>query len=87
MSLRLSQIHKGWKCANIVPIFKKGNNENASNYRPLSLLSIISKIAERCVYDKLYHFVENKIHDLQHGFVKGRSCTTQLLNTFHLIAK
>ena len=87
MSLRLGQIPKGWKCANIVPIFKEGSNENVSNCRPISLLSIISKITERCVNDKLYLFLENKIHDLQHGFVIGRSCTTQHLNTFHLKAK
>ena len=62
MSLRLDQFPKGWKCANIVPIFKKGNSENVSNYRPISLLSLVSKIAERCVYDKLLLFVENKIY-------------------------
>ena len=87
MSLRLGQFPKGWKCANIVPIFKKGNSENVSNYRPISLLSLVSKIAERCVYDKLLLFVENKIYIHQHGFVKGRSCTTQLLNTYHLVAE
>ena len=73
--------------ANIVPIFKKGNNEDVSNYRPIYLLSVISKITERCVYDKLLLFLENQIYHLQHGFVKGRSCTTQILNDFHLIAK
>ena len=49
------------------------------NYRPISLLSVISNIAERCVDDKLSLFLENQIYDLQHGFLKGRSCTTQLL--------
>ena len=58
MFLCIGQFHNGWKCASIVPIFKKGNCENASNYRPISLLSLVSKIAERCVYDKLLLFVK-----------------------------
>ena len=52
-----------------------------------SLLSLVSKIDERCIYDKLLLFVENNIYIHQYGFVKGRPCTTQLLNTYHLVAE
>ena len=38
-----------WKKANIVPVFKSGEKDHVENYRPISLLSIISKVMERCV--------------------------------------
>jgi hypothetical protein len=38
-----------WKLANIVPVHKKGERESTENYRPISLLPIVSKVLERCV--------------------------------------
>ena len=43
-----------WKLSNIVPIHKKGDKESVTNYRPISLLCIASKIMERIVQDELY---------------------------------
>ena len=74
---------KDWKCANIVPVFKRGNKEEVINYRPISLLSLVSKIAECCVFSHFYSFIAGNIYPLQHGFVKGRSTITQLLDTVH----
>ena len=48
--------------AKVIPLFKKGCSMTASNYRPLSLLSIFSKIAEKLMYKKLYNFL--KIHKI-----------------------
>ncbi len=42
-----------WKLANIVPVFKKDIKEYVENYRPISLLTIISKVLERCVLVRL----------------------------------
>ena len=42
-----------WKLANIVPIHKKDNKDHVDNYRPISLLSIISKVLERCFLIRL----------------------------------
>ena len=64
---------------------KKGNKEEVINYRPISLLSFVSKIAERCVFAQFYSFIAGNIYPLQHGFVKGRSTITQLLDTVHRI--
>ena len=50
-SLRTGQLPNEWKPANVVPVFKKGNKEHAENYRPISLLSLISKTLERCVFN------------------------------------
>ncbi|CAB3987228.1 Hypothetical predicted protein, partial [Paramuricea clavata] len=45
-SLRLSQVPTEWKLANIIPLLKKGNKDHVENYRPISLLCIISKTLE-----------------------------------------
>ena len=50
------------------------------NYRPISVLCIISKVLESCVCIKLYNHVKQFISPLQHGFLRNRFCTTQLLS-------
>ena len=64
-----------WKCANVTPIYKKGKKEFVTNYRPISLLPIISKVLERCVCNRLYRHIRHMVHQNQHGFLHGRSCT------------
>ena len=50
-----------WKTANIVPILKNGKTKNkVSSYRPISLTSCISKVAERMINARLYHWLEKK---------------------------
>ena len=74
-----------WKTANIVQVYKKGDNENAENYRPISLLCIISKILERCVLNNIkYHLLEI-INVYQHGFLPRRSCVTNLIDVLHYV--
>ena len=85
LSLRVACVPKDWKCANIVAVFKKGNKEEVINYRPISLLSLVSKIAERCVFAHFYSLIAGNIYPLQHAFVKGRSTITQLLDNVHRI--
>jgi hypothetical protein len=41
------------------PIFKKGDKNDASNYRPVSLLAYFSKIFEKVIYNRLYHRINN----------------------------
>ena len=52
-SLQHGSLPEEWKLANIIPIYKKGDISNVENYRPISLLSVISKVLERCVLRKL----------------------------------
>ena len=82
-SLRLGKLPSDWKLANITPVFKKGGKSLISNYRQISLLSIVSKLCERCVLKKLLPDLVHLLSDLQHGFVQGRSCVTQLLSVLH----
>jgi len=74
-----------WKSANIVglPIFKKGNKTDPNNYRPVSLTSVPCKIMESIIKDSITTFLEQNhvISYSQHGFTKGRSCLTNLLES------
>jgi hypothetical protein len=81
-SLSQGIIPDSWKHANIVPLHKKGNKHHANNYRPISLLPVISKILERCVFNKIIEILIPKITTLQHGFLRNRSTVTQLLQVF-----
>lgn len=84
-SLQTGVVPSAWKCANVTPVYKKGDRQLVENYRPISLLSVVSKVMERCLHNILYPKVKNYIHELQHGFCKGRSCATQLLKVYHNI--
>ena len=72
-----------WKVADIVPIFKKGARDDPANYRPVSLTSVPCKVMESLIKDGLKVFLEKKgtITSYQHGFMQGRSCLTNLLET------
>ncbi|CAB4019872.1 Hypothetical predicted protein, partial [Paramuricea clavata] len=74
-----------WKLANIVPIHKKDNKDHVENYRPISLLSIISKILERCVLIRLRDHLLLMLDRAQHGFIPGKSCVTQLVEVIDYI--
>ena len=68
---------KYWKKARVTAIFKGGDCQDLNNYRPISILPIISKIFEKhinyCLQDHLNS--NNLIHPLQSGFRQGHSCT------------
>ena len=78
MSLSSGEIPSEWRTAIVTPVFKKGNSQLVTNYRPISLTSCISKVLERIVRDQLYeHLMENDlIPKKQHGFVNNRSRVT-----------
>ena len=84
-SLSCGTVPDNWKLANVVPVYKKGNKTHVENYRPISLLSIVSKVLERCVITKIRDHLLTFVNDAQHGFRPGRSCTTQLLEVLNFI--
>jgi len=63
------------KIAKVIPIFKKDDPAEVKNYRPISLLPVISKILERLAYNRLYKFLidNNLLNPNQFGFRKGYS--------------
>ena len=88
-SLEQGKLHNDWLQAHIVPVFKKGDKNTASNYRPVSLTSILCKTLEHIVNSSIMkHLDIHKIlTDSQHGFRARRSCETQLLETLDDITK
>ena len=81
LSLEEGIVPLEWKEANIIPLFKNGSRNKSENYRPVSLTSVICKLLERLIKDHLVDFlVKNKlINPSQHGFLKARSCLTNML--------
>ena len=71
----------------ITPIFKSGSKGLPVNYRPVGLTSQLSKIFEKIVREHMLDFFEKKnvLNDTQHGFRKGRSCVSQLIQHFEKI--
>ena len=88
-SLDSGAIPDDWREAAIVPIFKKGDRHQASNYRPVSLTSVTCKVLEHVIHSQIMdHFDRlNILTDKQHGFRGRRSCETQLIVTIDSIAK
>ena len=80
-TLSSGTVPRDWKEAIVTPIFKKGTKGEAGNYRPVSLTSIPCKIFESILKDDIMtHLQENNlIKDSQHGFMPGRSCSTNLV--------
>ncbi|CAM5148805.1 unnamed protein product [Eretmochelys imbricata] len=80
-SWRSGEVPDNWKKANVVPIFKKGKEEDPGNYRPVSLTSVHGKIMKQVLKESiLKHLEERKvIRNSQHGFIKGKSCLTNLI--------
>ena len=80
-SMNTSDVPTGWKESNVTAIHKKGPKSNPANYRPVSLTSICCKLMESIINDEIVeHLLGNKlIKSSQHGFVKNKSCATNLL--------
>ena len=71
-----------WKYANVQPVHKKCNRQIISNYRPISLLPVCSKILEKIVFDHVYSYLsENRLLSKnQSGFRPGDSTIYQLIS-------
>ena len=86
-SLSTGEVPIEWREANVTPLFKKGSKLVRSNYRPVSLTSVICKILESIVRDHIMKYL--KINEIitpsQHGFVRKRACMTNLLETLDVI--
>ena len=75
LSTKLSSFPRSCKIAKVKPLFKKGSKTDPQNYRPMSLLSVLSKIIERIIHDQTQEFLsKNKIlYRFQSGFRKNYS--------------
>ena len=84
-SIRSGTFPTCWKDSLVVPIPKSNNHSSPNNYRPVSLLSILSKLLEKHVHGVLFHYLEETqpISNYQWGFQAGKSTATALIETTH----
>ena len=80
-SLESSELPDEWKKGKITALFKKGSKKVASDYRPVSLTSIVCKCLEKIVRERIISFMKNEelFSNRQYGFISGRSTQLQLL--------
>lgn len=78
--LKTSTFPTAWKVSRLCPVFKKGNKSDITNYRPIALLCNFSKVLESILHGVMYRHVSHSIIVSQHGFVKKRSTTTNLVS-------
>ena len=84
LTMKTGVIPDVWKRAEIRPIYKKkGNKTDPSNYRPVSLTSVVCKVFEKIIKASLYNHLtsNNLLSPHQFGFISGRCTNTQLLVT------
>ena len=75
LSIRSGVCPDGWKIARVTPIHKDGDRGDAGNYRPISVLSAVSKIVERVIHSQLSNYLDKYsiLSNSQHGFRKHHS--------------
>ena len=75
-SLRLGEFPSTMKLAEVVPLYKGKEHYLETNYRPISLLTTISKVLEKIVHQRIYSFLQNtgQLYENQYGFREAHSC-------------
>lgn len=85
MSLSTGIFPEIWKESFITPVFKAGAIDDAQNYRPVNKLNAIAQLLDSLVHKKLSLLFDQCLISEQHGFRKGRSTTTNLINYTEMI--
>ena len=87
LSLTSGTLPTDWKSATVTPIYKeRGNRQVATNYRPISLLSVLSKCLEKLVFKRLYSHLDQFLPIHQSGFRQRDSTAYQLARLVHRLA-
>ena len=76
-----------WKRARIVPVHKKDDISDLKNYRPIAIISNFAKIFEQVIYKSIMNNVRPYISQNQHGFLPGKSTTTNLITITQFICE
>jgi hypothetical protein len=85
LSIQTGTFPTMWKRANVTPIHKKDSTSEVSNYRPISLISCLGKVMERCIFKHTYNYFNsnNLLTPLQSGFTPGDSTVCQLIDLYN----
>ena len=84
---KTQQWPQNWKRSLIIPIPKKGNAKECSNYHTIALISNISKVMLKILQARLQQYVNRELPDVQAGFRKGRGTRNQIANIHRIIEK
>ena len=84
---KTQQWPQNWKRSVFIPIPKKGNAKECSNYCTIALISHTSKVMLKILQAKLQQYVNHEISDVQPGFRKGRGTRDQIANIHWIIEK
>ena len=76
-----------WKRAVFIPIPKKGNAKECSNYHTIALISHASKVMLKILEDRLQQYVNRELIDVQAGFRKGRGTRDQIASIQWIMEK
>ena len=79
-NLENSAVATGWKRSVFIPISKKGNAKECSDYRTIALISHANKVMLKIIQVRLQPYVNHKLLDVQAGFRKGRGTRDQIAN-------
>lgn len=88
LSIETERVPSDWKCATITPVHKAGSPRIPDNYRPISILPIMTKLLEKCIHTQLITYLEDNdiLSENQFGFRSGHSTsmaiTTLLLDIY-----
>ena len=88
-SMEVGEVPKLLKEGTVTPIFKGGSRGEVKNYRPVVLTSHVSKVFERLIAERLVFHLEagGLLGENQHGFRRGRSCASQLVQHHYSILR
>ena len=84
---KIQQWPQDWKRSVLIPISKKGNAKECSNYHTISLISHTSKVMFKLLQARLQQYVNHELPDVQAEFTKGRGTRDQIANSHWLISK
>ena len=76
-----------WKRSVFIPIPKKGNAKECSNYHTIALISHASKVMLKILQARLQQYMNRELPDIQGGFRKGRGTKDQIANIYWIIKK
>ena len=86
-NLENSAVATDWKRSVVIPIPKKGNAKECSNYRTSALISHASKVMLNILQVRLQQYVNRELPDVQAGFRKGRGTRDQIANIHWIIER
>ena len=84
---KTQQWPQDWKRSVFIPIPKKGNAKECSNYHTIALISHASKVMLKILQDRLQQYVNCELPDVQAGFREGRGTRDQIANIRWIIEK